>query len=883
MFRRMNDRIKNNICLSYSLLFFFMCLIIYSYYYLNGRTLIFSGDAWYQHFKALVYYSGYLRSIFRTLFQEHRLKIPLWDFSIGEGSDIISALHYYCIGDPISFFSVFFTEETLYLFFDLSIILRMYLCGLIFIKLCRYTNTKNDSAILAASMIYVFCYWNLLNSVKHIFFLNPMMYLPLVILGVEKIICDEKPYLMTAAVALSALSNFYFFYMIVILTVLYVGIRLLVLYGKDIRMIVKKISVIFFASLLGFLLSSVISFPFMYAMLTNNRLGVEYGFHWIYPFFYYDRLITIFLTTDNYFWLCMGFASPVVLSELLIFKQPKKHTTVFILNLLTLIMILFPVFGKLLNGFSYMSNRWSFAIALLVAYTFVLEWDEFGKEKKYLFITLIVFSLAAFVTAWWRQVKIVPIALCFVFLLLVSLNEKILNKTRKQILMIAVILLSILYTADYSNSIRGRNRASGAISVADAENVAKNTDAYVFKEYISGKNVDPFIRYSGSDLMENTAMLNDVFSTNYYFSIANPNVSDFRSKVGINEYPVHWYDGYDDRCFLYTLANVAYYITPAEYEGYLPYGFEFEADLDGYKLYKNNFLLPFGYTYDSYISYDDWDKLSQIEKEEVLLQGVVLERDEGSSPEMKTEKIGYEISADEKLFEVDDHSIFVKEGGSSLLISFDGREGCEHFISFDDLDYDAEEEYFFGDEMTQAVMKITGSDGHQNQIEYHTKDYQFYNGKHDFSAYLGNNDLDFVEITFTREGRYSFDELYISCLPLEGYGEAVDRLRKDHLNDVQIKTNALAGRITLSSDKILLLSIPYSEGWKAFVDGEEAELLKANGCYSALDLKAGSHEIDLVYRTPLLSTGVFVSAASACILILWMQRSRKKSGKLYEK
>ena len=35
------------------------------------------------------------------------------------------------------------------------------------------------------------------------------------ILGIEKIICKEKPYLFIIAVAVSAASNFYFFYMII--------------------------------------------------------------------------------------------------------------------------------------------------------------------------------------------------------------------------------------------------------------------------------------------------------------------------------------------------------------------------------------------------------------------------------------------------------------------------------------------------------------------------------------------------------------------------------------------------------------------------------------------------------------------------------------------
>ena len=93
----------------YTLLFSILAGMVVYFYYSQGKSLIESnGDGFRQHFRSVVYYSEYLKGIFRNLFINGKLVIPQWDFVIGEGSDILTALHYYCIGDIFTFFSLIF-------------------------------------------------------------------------------------------------------------------------------------------------------------------------------------------------------------------------------------------------------------------------------------------------------------------------------------------------------------------------------------------------------------------------------------------------------------------------------------------------------------------------------------------------------------------------------------------------------------------------------------------------------------------------------------------------------------------------------------------------------------------------------------------------------
>ena len=92
-------------------------------------------------------------------------------------------------------------------------------------------------------------------------------------------------------------------------------------------------------------------------------------------------------------------------------------------------------------------------------------------------------------------------------------------------------------------------------------------------------------------------------------------------------------------------------------------------------------------------------------------------------------------------------------------------------------------------------------------------------------------------------------------------------------------TNSLTGEITVSEPKVLVIQIPYSEGWSATVDGQPAELLRANTAFLGLELEPGSHTIELHYRTPGLAAGVFITIAGvlafAGVAVFYRRRTVK--------
>ena len=104
-----------------------------------------------------------------------------------------------------------------------------------------------------------------------------------------------------------------------------------------------------------------------------------------------------------------------------------------------------------------------------------------------------------------------------------------------------------------------------------------------------------------------------------------------------------------------------------------------------------------------------------------------------------------------------------------------------------------------------------------------------------------------------------------SCRPLVTVtNRATCQILHTHfaLNQVEADVNAAA-------PALVVFSQTYYHLWRAFIDGKPTALLRANLAFQAVQVPAGIHHIQLVYRDPYLKTGAVISAISllACFFI----------------
>lgn len=648
----------------YTILFLTMAALCYSYFIFSGRSLIWLTDGWTMHFKALFYYSQYLRTIFRHLIFDHQLIIPDWDFYIGEGNDIIGTLHGYAIGDPIAFLSVFVPAKYMHYYFTFASFLRFYMAGIAFSELCFGTEIKNRYGILAGTLAYVFCGRSFVHCVPHPEMINPLIYLPLLILGVEIIIRKKKPYLFIVSIGLLALCNMYFFYICALLTVVYVLIRLFILYNKDVKSIALNILSFGGYSVIGVCISGVILLPEIFFLFSDSRASSDKPFSLLYPMAYYSSLPGIAISEQTSYELYLGLAAPAIIVIFLLFRKRGAFLLYKLLFVASVLILFFPTLGSLLNGMSYAANRWSFALTLLCTYVLSKLWDELLGLQRKEWAFLLICSLAYYVLILHFDKSRSAGALSSVPFLFITLIVLFYNSTDnlvatiKSLSLVGVIMASAVNLAFWSLSSEEGITFSEYVENEKVWDEWENNEARVVKA-LTANIVYP--RYTGSSLVENANMINEISNTQFYWSVSNAYMNNYRRSLSMRELIPYSYEGYDDRTTPIALTGSQYYVARNGASSYVtPYGFDyldtFNSNITGdkmlealkkelgtdqlsdeqmkrvksvstteFSLFKNNYPLPMGYCYSAYITKDMWDALDPVQKQETLLKAAYVD------------------------------------------------------------------------------------------------------------------------------------------------------------------------------------------------------------------------------------------------------------------
>lgn len=92
----------------------------------------------------------------------------------------------------------------------------------------------------------------------------------------------------------------------------------------------------------------------------------------------------------------------------------------------------------------------------------------------------------------------------------------------------------------------------------------------------------------------------------------------------------------------------------------------------------------------------------------------------------------------------------------------------------------------------------------------------------------------------------------------------------------QPKRNRVHVEVNANGRSLLVLNDTWYPGWKAFVDGKERPIYRANLWFRGVFLEAGEHNVDFVYRPshlgPTLGVALF-SGSLLCLLLIWPPRN----------
>lgn len=362
----------------YTIVFVPIAMLVWSPFYREERSLIWGYDGLYQTYTTMVYYSNYWRTFFKNLFSG-KFVLPMVDTSVGLGFDVFTSLNHYGFGDPLEILSIFFTEKNMEVCYNFLALLRYYLSGLAFGAYGLYMGRK-QIPVLAGAFAYAFCGFALYAGVRHPYFMNSMIYFPLLCVGAEQILRKKQGWLLAVMTGIAACSNFYFLYMLTILTFLYAIVRFAALYGGKWKQEIRgRLLAGCGWYLLGIGLGSVFLIPNILAFFGNARGGIAAGFEntWFaYPAEFYKEMVIgcFFPEYSARYWCVLGYPPLLLLGLLFLLrrKADKKEQWLGVWFLILSLILWIPLGGYLMNGLSYVSHRWmygySFCAALILVY-----------------------------------------------------------------------------------------------------------------------------------------------------------------------------------------------------------------------------------------------------------------------------------------------------------------------------------------------------------------------------------------------------------------------------------------------------------------------------------------------------------------------------------
>lgn len=362
-------------------------------------------------------------------------------------------------------------------------------------------------------------------------------------------------------------------------------------------------------------------------------------------------------------------------------------------------------------------------------------------------------------------------------------------------------------------------------------------------------------------------------------------------------------------------AAAKYYVHAGdgEYENIVdvPYGYKYLGKKESvkgnlYTVYQSDLALPIGYTYDTYLTASEYDAMTAEERQQAMFYGIVLDDSickdaeiEHGTPQYMHEVLPHSLTGDGNI-EINENNIIVKRENAKLTLSLDCPAERELYLKFNlqsyipqkPSEFISDEEWSTYSKWQKENIRITerswtrpsriwleaGSDDYLTGLQSFPDYAHVYDGRTEYLFHLGysQQERNTITLSFSETGTYSYSGIDVIAQPMDFLRERVEILKENMLEQVDITDNKISGTIALNKEKILCLSVPYSAGWKCFIDGQETKLMLGNVMYMGVFIPEGVHRVELQYETPYLRTGLLISIVGFVLFVLFLVFEKKK-------
>ena len=624
-------------------------LIFLPFYLLDGGFFHYAGDFNSQQISFYRYMNGFLKGTGYPAGYEGVKSTFSWATDLGSGA--MNAYSFYLYGSPFFWFSLLFPQNWLpYLMVPLLVLKFAVAGGGAYKYLHRYVKDPNFAVLGAA--LYTFSGWGLYNIFFN-HFIDVLALFPWMLWALDETIYEHRHGWFAFWVALNLLNNYFFFVGQVLFLVIYFVCKLS---AGDFKLTPRLFGQLAFESLLGVALGFVELWPTVLSVLQNPRtidLSSGWGFlTYSKPQQYLAILLSWILPPDSPYmtsiwsegiikWTSMTAYLPLCsLAGVVAYWRAKQGDSK------KRIIPAFAVFAlvPILNSAFYALNssyyaRWFYMPVLILAAMTVCAWEDPSLD-----LARPVRSIG------W--VMIATLAFALVPVQDSSTKEWSLGVLQNPGQYIAVLGFGLGGLAVYyfickrwrERKIFARRLLAGVLAFSCLFGIVHigigkfgqwNTDSDLVEQYTNALALKKDLpegdwRIDTYKTHDNLGLWLDKSCLQYFGSTAAPSILSFYPALGVKR-DVRSQPELSNYA-LRGLLSVKYLLTTPEHQEQFrseaDEGWEYYDTRDGYVLYENQNYVPMGFTYDYYLTEDQYEDTVTPTRSNLLMRALVLSEED---------------------------------------------------------------------------------------------------------------------------------------------------------------------------------------------------------------------------------------------------------------
>jgi uncharacterized membrane protein YfhO len=711
---------------------------------------------------------------------------------------------------------------------------------------------------------------------------DSVIYLPLILIGLERLFKSDKPILYCLTLALTIFSSFYIGFSICIFLVIYFVVLLAINEDNfDFNTLRKKFFSFAVYSILAGGLTALTILP-VYNTITLTIASEIDGptsatFYHTFADYVYSLFPDTKLSTEYY-------VPNIFTGDFIFFMLPlfffnhnipfkKKTTYAALLGFLYLSMNL-NVLDYVWHGFHFpnqLPGRWTFIFSLvciIVVYECLdnLKYSSLNEIIASFWIAVIFVYFARYTTSenYAPEQAESMVKSMFVYTILAMAyiyctkrlestsaedNTTQLQRVRAMPMVVTIIMSGYMVFGIDSNTINVISRDMGTSSL---ENYTANDGV---KEYIKQyeSQDDDFYRMElNSGYTFNSSQLYNYKGIGYYSSTMNGNVYSMFESLGCRVYAKNVSTVYNVTSpILDSFLSLKYVFsrdTEAKYVGMTE-----EDSFDSYKVLSNDYWLPLAFHVSDDIMSLHLDSFDRpLEAQNALVNKSMGEDVDCFELLPLDEPTTTNVSIDTSTASW--NSLYYTTEDNSQPVSFKYSYVCTDSTNL-----------FMQSNFRKGTLTIDSKYGTQT-VDLGLERFKC------LGEFMAGDTID-MEVT-CEEVSYGLYGLELYNFNQDKMEYVVDKLSTDSLDIESFNDTDITGTINMSTSGMVYTSIPNDNGWKVYCDGSEVEVYSISNTLVGFELPEGTHTIEFKYHVVGFRLGVTVSLVCLALLVLLTLRRK---------